>query len=86
MERVQGGVRAVGEGAGRTGSVWIRGPLEPGAASASQFCETPFKPYFKTEARGKCSHLSPVCQQSPNCQALWRTIVSTAQGFASAKW
>lgn len=60
----RGGVRAVGEGAGGRGQ-WIRGPLEPGAASTSQFCETPFKPYFKTEARGKCSHLSLFVSKVP---------------------
>lgn len=30
---------------------------EPEAASSGQFCEKPFKLYFKTEVGGKCSHL-----------------------------
>lgn len=41
---------------------------KPETTSFVKFCEKPFKLYFKTEVRGKCCHLSPVCQQSPNCQ------------------
>lgn len=36
----------------------------------ASFVEKLFKFYFKTEVRGKCSHLSSVCQSSPNCQVL----------------
>ena len=58
VERIQGGGslrRSSGvEGKGAGGGQEI---LKPEAVSSGQFCEKPFKLYFKAKVGGKCSHL-----------------------------
>lgn len=69
-KRGQRGVKEAWEGAQGKWARVDRRYANPETTSSGKFCEKPFKRCFKTEVRGKCSHLSPVCKQSPNCQVL----------------